>query len=110
MFAFPLKMEIDGAWRARILEYVNIDPDGLDFEKPYRRLSAFCSNHSVEYFYPRDEFKNAFLIRNLYFERDGHPNEYGHALAARVLLQRLHNRHGFEFEIAEGDWAYLGEF
>jgi lysophospholipase L1-like esterase len=107
VFAFPLKMEIDEDWRGRILEHVNIDPAGLDFEKPYRRLSAFCSNHSVEYLYPLHEFEGAFRLRDLYFDKDGHPNEYGHALAARMLLRRLQEKHGYKIEIAESDRAYM---
>ncbi len=107
VFAFPLKMEVDESWRAHVLDYVHLEPAMLDFEKPYRRLAVFCEKHSLEFYYPLEEFQDAFRRRDLYFEKDGHPNEYGHALAAKALLNRLREKHGLEFEIAVSDMAYL---
>jgi hypothetical protein len=110
ILGFPLKMEVDKGWRRRILAHVGLDSTIFDFDKPYQRLSAYCANNSMEFYYPLEEFKDAFQHRDLYFERDGHPNKYGHALAARIILRRLREEHGLEFEIAESDRAYLGEF
>jgi lysophospholipase L1-like esterase len=107
VFAFPLKIEVDREWRRLLLQPAEVDTTILDFHRPYQRLEAFCADNSIELLYPLETFKKAARSRRLYLEKDGHPNKYGHALAARVLLHALKDRHGLEFEIAESDLDYL---
>jgi hypothetical protein len=72
-------------------------------------LAAFCEDSSIEFLYPLEAYKSAARRRTLYFERDGHPNAYGHALAARIILQTLKTRYGIEYRIAQGDMDFFGE-
>jgi hypothetical protein len=52
---------------------------------PYRRLSAFCADHGIEYYYPIDEFRAAAAKETIYFQEDSHPNMRGNVLAAEWL-------------------------
>jgi hypothetical protein len=64
--------------------------------------------NGIYYLYPIDAFREASETRSLYFDRDTHPNRWGHAVAARVLLGDLHRRLGLEYRIAEADRELLG--
>jgi hypothetical protein len=107
VFAFPLKIEVDEPWRRGLVEHHEIDPARFDFFKPYRRLASFCERRGIEFIYPLDDFKRASKKRSLYFTKDSHPNRYGNALAAQVLLETLHDRHDFAFSIAKPDLPYF---
>jgi len=91
VFAMPLKLEIDDAWREEVIKGTHADPSRLDMGYPYQRLSAYCAAHDIEYHYPVDEFRDASSAGTLYFKKDSHPNLRGNALAAQCLrgvLQR----------------------
>lgn len=107
VLCFPLKIEVDDRWRGSMLKRAGIDSTLFDFRAPYERLSAFCSAHSIEHVYPLDLFRAASQNHALYFERDAHPNKYGHALAARVVLERLKAVHHMEFHVAGSDLEYV---
>jgi len=107
VFPFPLRVEVDDEWREAALHRATIDPDLLDMRKPYERLSAFCHRNDIVYFHPLTEFREAVHKRYLYLEKDNHPNAYGHALAARLLLDELNRRYGLEFHIAASDVPYF---
>ena len=107
VFAFPLKLEVDDAWRNGLLTHFDIDSTWFDFGKPYKRLASFCEDHRIEFIYPLETFRQTSRSRRLYFEKDSHPNVYGHVTAARVLLDYLNERHGLVFEIAESDRAFF---
>jgi hypothetical protein len=107
VFAFPLKIEVDESWRKDLIEHHEIDPARLDFLKPYRRLAEFCNSRGIEFIYPFDEFSLASKERSLYFTKDSHPNQFGNAVAAQVLLDALHDRHDFAFSVAKPDLDYF---
>jgi lysophospholipase L1-like esterase len=107
VLAFPLEIEVDDAWRGQAMARAHIDPGRLDIDKPFQRLESICARLGVEYLHPVDEFRAAAGNRRLYFERDVHPNEYGHAVAARALLEELHDRHGVEYTIAVRDLPFV---
>ncbi len=90
--AFPLKVEVDDAWRRSLLKRTGIDSTRFDFRMPYERLAAFCTTRGVAFVYPIEPFREASKYQRLYFERDSHPNANGHALAARVLHEVLEPR------------------
>jgi hypothetical protein len=85
VFAMPLKLEVDDAWRADLIKGTEADASHLDMMLPYRRLSAFCAEHGIEYHYPIDEFRAAAAHETIYFQKDSHPNVRGNALAAEYL-------------------------
>jgi hypothetical protein len=103
VFAFPLKLELDENWRSDLIHHFSIDPALLDFGKPYRRLAAACADRGILFLYPLDEFREASRSRRLYFEHDSHPNHFGHAAAAAVLLPLLRDGFGMDFRVAESD-------
>ncbi len=107
VFAYPLKVEVDEEWRGRLLKKYEIDPGLFDFSKPYRRLEAICDKQGVTFCYPLGTFKSASESRALYFEKDSHPNAYGHALAAQVLLGLLQDHYSMKYRIAATDQPYL---
>jgi hypothetical protein len=107
VFAFPLKIEVDEAWRRDLIEHHELDPARFDFLKPYRRLAGFCESRGIEFIYPLDEFSRASKERNLYFAKDSHPNQFGNAVAAHALLDTLHDRHDFAFSVAAPDLDYF---
>jgi hypothetical protein len=109
VFAFPTKMEVDDEWRSRLFERTGMDESAYDLKKPYRRLAAICRKNGIEYVYPLGEFREAAERRPLYFKTDGHPNNYGHAVAARALLKVLAERHDYAFAIADMDRPHFVE-
>lgn len=89
VFAMPLKLEMDAAWRAEMIRRTGVDAASLDFELPYRRLAAFCADNGIEFHYPREVFVAAAGAGPLYFERDSHPNARGNAITAAWLARTL---------------------
>jgi hypothetical protein len=85
VFAMPLKLEVDDAWRTDVIHGTHADPARLDMAYPYRRLSAYCAAHGIEFRYPVDQFRAAAAHETIYFEKDSHPNVRGNALAAEYL-------------------------
>jgi lysophospholipase L1-like esterase len=106
VLAFPLELEVDDAWREDMLAHVGIGPARLDLEAPFDRLQAVCDRLGVSYLHPLAEFRRASGFRRLYFERDVHPNRYGHAVAAAAVLPALRARLGVDFHVAENDLPY----
>jgi hypothetical protein len=107
VFAFPLKLEVDDAWRRQLLGHFGIDSTLLDLRKPYDRLATICRDRGIECLYPLGTFREAARSRALYFARDSHPNAYGHAAAAGVILGVLREEFSVDFRIAEADRAYF---
>jgi hypothetical protein len=89
VFAMPLKLEIDDAWREEVIKGTHADATRLDMAYPYHRLSAYCAAHGIEFDYPADRFRATFAKGTLYFEKDSHPNLRGNALAAEILRDIL---------------------
>lgn len=85
LFAMPLKLEVDDAWRAGVIKGTHADPSRLDMAYPYRRLSTYCAARGIEFLYPVDRFRAASAHETLYFQKDSHPNVRGNALAADYL-------------------------
>ncbi len=85
VFAFPLKVEVDRAWRHDILDRTGVDGSNMDFLRPYRRMQSICGREGIEFIYPLDTFEHALQDGPLYFERDSHPNAHAHAVAAGAL-------------------------
>ncbi|MFQ5459100.1 MAG: SGNH/GDSL hydrolase family protein [Myxococcota bacterium] len=101
VFAFPLRVEVDDAWRKEMIRRAGIDADLIDVRRPYARLEAFCRRSGIEFVYPLEDFREGLARRYLYFDRDNHPNRFGHALAARVLARELQRRYHLEIHFAE---------
>lgn len=89
VFAMPLKLEVDDAWRANVIQGTQADASRLDMMYPYRRLTAYCAAHSIEFHYPFDRFRTASARGTLYFHTDSHPNLRGNVLAADCLRSIL---------------------
>jgi hypothetical protein len=85
VFAFPSKLEVDDAWREKLVRETAVDGSHIDRGLPYRRLAAFCASRDMAFFYPIDEFRAAARTAPLYFEGDSHPNPRANALAAGLL-------------------------
>ncbi len=101
VFGFPLRIEVDDAWREDLIHRSGIDAEGLDMRRPYDRLAEFCREQDIPLLYPLQEFKDGLKQRYLYVKRDNHPNRYGHALAARILAEELHRRYNMQFRFAD---------
>jgi len=106
VFVFPL-IEADDAWRQWLMDGAGVDGDDLNFHAPFVRLQDFCAESGIDYVYPLAQFRDAAGHRKLYLERDGHPNAYGHALAARALLEHLRARYGLNYHLVDADLAFL---
>jgi lysophospholipase L1-like esterase len=89
VFAMPLKLEVDDAWREQVIKGTRADAARLDMAYPYHRLHAFCATHNIEYCYPLDEFRHAGAHETLYFQKDSHPNVRGNQIAADYLRDVL---------------------
>jgi lysophospholipase L1-like esterase len=107
VFAFPLKLEVDSAWRDALYAHFAIDSSALDFHKPYERLANFCASRGIEFVYPLETFQKASRVHALYFARDSHPDIWGHAAAAGVLLPELHGRCLLDYHIAGADREFI---
>jgi len=107
VFAFPLKLDVDEEWRAALVEHFDVGSASFDFAAPYRRMAVFCDARGIDFVYPSETFRAASRVRGLYFDHDTHPNVHGHAAAAGVLLQALHQRMGLEYQVAGYDRNYI---
>lgn len=85
VFAIPCEVEVDGAWRAEMIQRTGVAAENMDFSLPYRRLAGVCDSQGVEFRYPVDEFHAAARQHPLYFEHDAHPNVAANALIAGLL-------------------------
>ena len=85
LFAFPLKFEVEPEARARELEYYGYDATWFDLRAPYLRLQRLAAQLGVPFVHPVDTFITATARRPLFFDRDGHPDAAGHAVAAATL-------------------------
>jgi len=108
VFALPPRVEVDVSWRSEIMRRAGLDPAGFDFARPFERLSDFCRLNGIEFLHPSEVFSAALEERELYHSNDPHPDRFGHALAARCLLERLRKTYGVEYEIAESDRRFTG--
>jgi GDSL-like Lipase/Acylhydrolase family len=89
VFAMPLKLEVDDAWREQVIKGTTADAARLDMAYPYHRLHAFCTARHIEYYYPVDEFRRAAAHETLYFQKDSHPNIRGNQITADYLRDVL---------------------
>ena len=93
VFAHPMEIEVDDAWRAELVARTSVDTSQYDFGKPYARLAEFCRRQGLDFVYPLEEFRAASRRQRLFFDLDPHPNRHGHAVAARVLLRVLREKY-----------------
>jgi hypothetical protein len=107
VMAFPLKIEVQDEWRQRLFERAGVRPQDLDLTLPYRRLRGICEANGIEFLYPLEAFREGAAHRDLYFRLDGHPNRFGHVMAARVLLDELNTHNGYRFEIRDVDQPHF---
>ena len=103
VFAIPGKLEVDDEWREHMITHAGVEAERLDFRKPYDRMHSFCARNGIAFLYPLEQFRSASRHRRLNFDNDAHPNQYGHAVAARSLLEILRDRHELAFAIDESD-------
>lgn len=109
VFALPPRIQIDIAWREGLLARAELDSSAFDFYGAFERLSSCCLRNGIPFVYPYDEFSRAFARRALYHPADSHPNRYGHALAARVLLDYLDENQNMHFVMSARDRRYVGQ-
>jgi hypothetical protein len=109
VFALPPRIQVDIAWRNGLLAQVDLDSSAFDFYGPFERLSSCCLRNGIPFVYPYEEFSRAFARRALYHPRDSHPNRYGHALAARVLLEYLDENQNIHFAMSARDRGYVAQ-
>jgi hypothetical protein len=107
LFALPPRLEVDTRWRAKLMEQTGVEPECFDFSQPFERLTACCRRYGIEFVHPLSTYTKACAERELYHHKDSHPNRYGHALAARVLLERLRETRNWTFELANDDLRYF---
>jgi hypothetical protein len=108
VLALPPRIVVDKRWRSDLMAAAGLGAEDLDFAGPFERLSSFCRKNGIPFVHPRPAFEEGARYRVLYHRRDSHPNRYGHALAARVLLETLKATQDLEFELAESDRQYMG--
>lgn len=89
VYAMPLKLEVDDAWREQVIKGTRADAARIDMAYPYHRLHAFCAARHIEYYYPLDEFRRAAAHETLYFQTDSHPNIRGNQITADYLRDVL---------------------
>jgi lysophospholipase L1-like esterase len=109
VFALPPRIQVDIAWREGLLARADLDSSAFDFYGPFERLSSCCLRNRIPFVYPYDEFSHAFTRRALYHPEDSHPNRYGHALAARALLEYLDENQNMHFVMSARDRGYIGQ-
>jgi hypothetical protein len=107
LFALPPRIEVDKRWRTGMMAHAGLDSTDLDFVQPFERLSECCRRNGIVFLHPLEAFAEGAGSRDLYHVNDSHPNRYGHALAARVLLESLHTHQNLHFEIAGHDLLYV---
>jgi hypothetical protein len=107
MFALPPRIQVDTAWRNELLAHTRLDSSAFDFNSPFERLSACCVRNRIPFVYPHHEFSHPPGGRTLYHLKDAHPNRYGHALAARALLEYLEQEQSMHYALSASDRSYI---
>lgn len=67
----------------------SLDASDFDLDRERNRLRAYCEEQRITWVDPTEAFREAALTRNLYLPWDGHFNEAGQALAAKVVAEAL---------------------
>jgi hypothetical protein len=67
----------------------NLAASDFDLDRERNRLRAFCEEQRITWVDPSEAFRHAARARNLYLPWDGHFNEAGQALAAKVVAEAL---------------------
>jgi hypothetical protein len=66
-------------------------PEEEDYRQPNKILTGFLKKHNIEYIDLLPQMESAEDTGSLYYLRDSHWTEKGHALAAATLAKRLLN-------------------
>jgi hypothetical protein len=95
VFAFPQKAEVDAEAREKELKHHGYHDYNFDLDAPYDRLRRLCDRLEVRFVYPVERFRDENATRQLFFERDPHPNAAGNAMAAACLETPVEEMIGF---------------
>lgn len=92
----PYPFEVDEhLWHATAKRY-HLDEQDFDVHKPSRLLSTFCETHRIRYLDLRPTLRQtdgAGRDNRVFFQRDSHLTERGHALIAQDLIRYLMAQH-----------------
>ncbi|MBN1564718.1 MAG: hypothetical protein JXA10_12805 [Anaerolineae bacterium] len=88
VFVIPDRRQIyDADWESALTKLADLDPAALDREQPTRRIMDVLASEHIPALNLLDPFRAT--DERLYFEIDGHWNEAGHTLTAKVLADWL---------------------
>jgi hypothetical protein len=107
VFALPPRIEVDTPWREDLLSQADLNASSFDFYAPFGRLASCCRRNGIPFVYPIEEYPRDLDSRSLYHSSDSHPSRYGHALAARVLLEYLDDNLNMHFTVSVSDRDYF---
>ena len=107
VFASPPRIQVDTIWREELMARIGLNSSAFDFYAPFERLSTCCRHNGIPFVYPIDEYPRDLASRSLYHRRDAHPSRYGHAFAARVLLEYLDKNQNMHFTVSASDRDYF---
>jgi hypothetical protein len=89
VFLIPLLVQIDADVLRGYLEEMELEPSQLDLDGPQRTMREWGRERGVAVFDLLPEFREASKHETLYLEADGHWNERGHELGARLVARDL---------------------
>lgn len=86
----PDELQVNTELQERVQEKIGADKDGLDFDRPNKRLGEELRARNIRYLDLLEPFRLSSRAIRLYKPRDTHWNIAGNQLAADLLQDFLH--------------------
>lgn len=85
----PTKEQVHAGDLAEVVEFMELNTEMLDLEKPQRIVREFATANGIPVIDLLDPMREAGKASRLYFSIDSHWNAEGNRIAAKVLAQNL---------------------
>lgn len=94
VFIIPTKEQVEPKKFEETINFLHVDKNSLDMEKPQRLISEFLNDNQIKYIDLLDTLTIASKIKDTYFDFDPHWNAYGNEVVSeevtKYLIRTLH--------------------
>jgi len=88
----PDEFQVDPELRRKVLERIQVSPDGVDLDLPQRHLAGQLEEAGIPYLDLLPLFREHTREQRLYWPNDSHWNPEGNALAGQAIAEYLASR------------------
>lgn len=91
LFIIPTKEQVDSLKLHETVEFLKVDMDQIDLNKPQRILTELAIQHNIKVFDLLEVLREAGKKQSVYYEIDSHWNNFGHLVVAKAVFNFLSN-------------------